>query len=254
MYIGFNLKKADEMIERVVEEYNNLGIYTSEQWLPLKETLRKEWVGPDEQNFEKNFVKRICELYVTSYNLASNCTKTLAELSDQWVSFQRKNTIDGSTAADFDTMAQSVLEGIKEFLFGSPKLKKNENIITFVPDVNLDSNTNRGLQNASSKANIQSAVNEFVTAVRNRTQGLFNAIETNQAFFGEQAASIKSYIEATGVAIGEVTTAVKDLNDALETLANSSYSTASSDVSTAYSSAKASMESSVDQLGSSRWV
>lgn len=254
MYIGFNLKKADDLVEQIIEDYNNLGIYTAEQWGPLKETLRKEWVGPDEQSFEKNLVKRICDLYVASYNLASNCTKTIAELSDQWVSFQRKNTLDGTTAADFDTAAQNIISKLKNFIFGSPKLKINNEIIRFEPDFNLDSNTNRGLQNANSATYIQTAVADFVAKVKNKTQGLFSAIEANQAFFGDQAASIKSYIDATGLAIAEVTTAVKDLNDALSTLANSAYSTASSDVSSAYSAAKTSMESASEQLGNSRWT
>lgn len=254
MYIGFNLQKADEMIEKIVEEYNNMGIYTKEQWLPLKETLRREWVGPDELNFEKKLVERINKLYVESYKLAQKCTDTLAELSKQWIQFQRKNTIDGSTAADFDTTITSLWSKFTNWLGGSTTLKYNDSIIDFVNDLDLDANTNRGLQNSSSKANIQAAVTDFVNAVKNRTKELFSAIETNQAFFGEQSSSIKQYIEATGVAIGEVTTAVKDMNDALETLASSSYTTASSDVTSAYSTAKSTMAATADELGSSRWV
>lgn len=254
MYIGFNLKKADEMIEKVVEEYNNLGIYTKDQWMPLKETLRKEWIGPDELDFEKKLVERICKLYVESYKLAKKCTETLASLSDQWVRFQRKNTIDGSTADNFDAGSISIWEKIKNWLTGATTLKYNDSIIDFVNDLKMDANVNRGLQNANSKANIQSALNDFVLTIKNRTKELFEAIEPNQAFFGEQSSSIKQYIEATGVAIAEVTTAVKDMNDALEVLASSSYTTASSDVSSAYSTAKSTVESSVEELGSSRWV
>ena len=255
MYIGFNIKKADEMIEKIKEEYNNLGIYTSEQWGPLKSTLRKEWVGPDELDFEKKLVERICALYVQAHGLAQKCTMTLADLSCQWVDFQRKNTIDGSTIGSwFDYGIESMVQKIRAITQGMTGLTYNDAIITFTNDLVLDDYVSRGLTSSTSKANIQAAVNDFVTAVKTRTNNLFNAIETGNAFFGEQSTAIKSYIEATGFAIAEVTTAVKDMNDALEVLANSSYSGASSEVSSIYASAKSSMEATADDLGSSRWT
>ena len=239
--IGYNINQANQLMDNVSEAYKNLGIYTKDQWEPVVNTLQQEWVGEDEQDFEKRLAERICNLYVNSYSLVENCINTIAGLAQSWIDFQEKNTLSGEAA-----------EGKSKNKIDIPKIKREDQIVKSKPK-SIGSDEDRGLRDASSKTNIQGAVERFVNEIKNKTNGLFTEIESNTSFFGEQTTAIKAYVEKVGVAVGEVTVAVKDMYDALENLANSSYSTASADISQQFSQANTDVENSLNDLGSTRW-
>ena len=52
--IGYNVKQANELMQNIAEAYKNLGIYTKEQWNGIVDVLQREWVGEDEQDFERD--------------------------------------------------------------------------------------------------------------------------------------------------------------------------------------------------------
>ena len=239
--IGYNVKQANELMDNIADAYKDLGIYTREQWNGVVDALQANWVGEDEQDFEQKLADRICNLYLNASNLAEGCINTIAGLSQAWYDFQSRNTLDGESAI-----------GKSKINIDIPKIKKDDQIVK-AKIKTISNNEDRGLRDASSKANIQEAVNTFVGQIKQKTDGLFQEIDSNTAFFGDQTANIKSYIEKVGSAIAEVTIAVKDMNEALEKLANSSYTTASADIKEELTKASSNVETSLNDLGNSRW-
>ena len=161
MNIGYNVNKAKELMENIARAYENMGIYTKEQWEGVYRTLQSNWVGEDEQDFETKLAARICTLYVNAYNLAQSSLDTIVGLVNAWYQFQKKNTLDGSASAGKGITGFGGLFGIgsaaNQFSIEAPAIQKNDQIVEphLVP---LDNNTNRGLKDASSKSNIQTAV------------------------------------------------------------------------------------------------
>ena len=242
MNIGYNVKQAEEVMKEIKNAYNELGLYTSGEWSNLVDTIQAEWVGEDEQDFEQEFAKRLCKLYVNAYNVAQGAISTIAGLVDAWYEFQAKNTLSGGDAA-----------GKSKYSLDVPTIKPDEEIVK-AKIKSIGENVNRGLKDASSRTKIEGGVSTFVKTVQDKTKGLFEAIEVNTAFFGDQTTNIKAYVEAAGAAVGEVTVAVKDLNDALAKLVGTNYTSAISDISTQFSTAKSNVEQSLNDLGSSRWT
>ena len=239
--IGYNVSKANELMANIVEAFKNLEIYTQQQWVPLKDKLRAHWVGEDEQDFEKKLVDRLLQLYESSYQLTASCVNTIAGLAQTWYEFQKTNTIDGGVSEFAGNLKPTI-----------PVVTKNPQLLTFTP-FTIDVNADRGLQSATSGSTIQASMSQFIGDIRTKTNGLFEEIQTNNAFFGEQTQTIKAYVEKVGYAIGEVTVAVKDMYDELSRLAFSSYTGATENVSTQFNEISGQVESSLDELGQSRW-
>lgn len=244
MHIGYNVNKAKELMENIAKAYENMGIYTKDQWEGVYRTLQTNWVGEDEQDFETKLAERICNLYVNAYNLAQSSIDTIDGLVTAWHQFQQKNTLSGE--GSFSGF------GSNKFGIDKPVIKKDDKIVE--PHlVQLDNNTSRGLKDASSKTNIQTAIDTFVGQIKSQTATLFDEIQTNQAFFGEQTSTIKTYIAKVGDAIAEVTIAIKDMYSALDQLVGTSYASAQSDIQSQFDQAGGSVEQSLTDLGSSRW-
>lgn len=240
--IGFNVKKTNDLMANVAKAYNDLGIYTQEQWQPLITVLQNNWIGEDEQDFEKELAKRICTLYTNAYDLVNSCVNTLAGLAQAWYDFQQKNTLSGAAAEsrgaiDIDIPSITKVDPIVE-----PKTKEFSN------------DTDRGLSSSSSKTSIQQAVETFVNDIKKETSGLFEAIQVNNAFFGGQTSTIKTYVEKVGVAVGEVTVAVRDMYEKLDQLASTNYNTATTDINTQMGTSTTEVETRVNDLGNSKWV
>ena len=254
MNIGYNVNKAKDLMENIARAYENMGIYTKEQWEGVYRTLQTHWVGEDEQDFETKLAARICNLYLNAYNLAQSSIDTIIGLVNAWHEFQKKNTLDGSASAGnkgFGGLGWGIL-GANQFSIEAPQIRKIEDIVQ--PHlVSLTNDTNRGLKDASSKATIQTAVDTFVAQIKAQTAALFDEIQTNQAFFGEQTNTIKSYITKVGDAIAEVTIAIKDMYSALDQLVGTSYTSAQSDIQNQFTQASTSVEQSLTDLGSTRW-
>ncbi len=249
MHIGYNVSKAKVLMENIKTAYENMGIYTRDQWEGVYKTLQTHWVGEDEQDFETKLADRICTLYVNAYNLAQSSIDTIVGLVQAWHQFQQKNTLSGEASAGKGGFLGI---GANKFSIEAPSIKKDDKIVE--PHlVQLDNETNRGLKDATSKTTIQAAVDTFVGQVKAQTATLFDEIQTNQAFFGEQTGTIKTYITKVGDAIAEVTIAIKDMYTALDQLVGTSYSTAQSDIQSQFTQAGGNVDKSLNDLGSSRW-
>lgn len=249
-YIGYNVNKANELMNNIAEAYKNMGIYTRDQWEGVYKTLQSNWVGEDEQDFETKLAQRICDLYINAYNLAQSSIDTIDGLITAWHEFQQKNTLSGGASAG----KQGGIFGIGANKFGTdkPTISKNDKIVE-AHLVALDNSTDRGLQSSDSKTKIQSSIDTFVGQIKSKTNDLFDEIQTNQAFFGEQTTTIKNYITKVGDAIAEVTIAIKDMYTALDQLTGSSYTKATEDVSSQFTEANSKVDQSLNDLGQTRW-
>lgn len=250
MHIGYNVNKAKELMENIAKAYEDMGVYTKDQWEGVYKALQTNWVGEDEQDFESKLAKRICDLYVNAYNLAQSSITTIEGLVNAWHEFQQKNTLTGDASAG--NKGGFLGFGGNKFSIDAPTIKKEDKIVE-AHLVQLDNNTNRGLKDAASKSNIKSSVDTFVGQIKAKTNTLFDEIQTNQAFFGEQTSTIKSYVTKVGDAIAEVTIAIKDMYSALDQLVGTSYSTAQTDIKSQFTKASGSVDQSLNDLGSSRW-
>lgn len=258
-YIGYNVKQANELMEKIADAYDKLGIYTSQQWEGVSKILQSNWIGEDEQDFEVKLAIRIGNLYVNAHNLVQNSLDTIEGLVNAWHEFQQKNTLAGKDSVG-NTGYRNFAGGGNKFGVDKPKIKKakepSENGrggIINLSLASLDNNMDRGLQSADSKAKIQDSINTFVNEIKKQTANLFEEIQTNQAFFGDQTATIKSYIDKVGDAVGEVTVAIKDMYTALDQLAGSSYSSTVESVSEQFNQANGNVDASLNDLGNSRW-
>lgn len=244
MAIGYNIKKAEEVAENIADKYSALGNSIADEWPSIVDALHTNWVGEDEADFETKFAERVNTLYSNSSELAKSCIRTIGELCNAWIEFQQKNTLEvsaannGSLSADVDTALA--------------KIGTQDKIVNADPPT-LDNNTDRGLADVNSANTIKTKVADYVKAIKAKASELFSEVDSNSAFFGDQASSVNNYIEKCGNAIAEVSVAIKDLHNALDILAGTNYSDSVEQVSTQIDKGTSSVEEISTNLGDSRW-
>ena len=238
--IGYNISQAKQLMEDIAQNYKDLASSISTEWDSVVSTLQTEWIGEDEQNFEGKFAERLCTLYENAHELAKGSCETIADLAESWNKFQASNNLDGSASN-----SSGITIDIPDLSFTNPIVEQNE--ITF------DEAIDRGLRSSGSAGVIQQTVTDYVNNIKEAANNMFGEIKSNNAFFGEQTASIDSFIVAVGEAIGEVLVAVKDLFTALETLAQSNYTESVSSVTETMGENTTTVQNSVDNLGESKW-
>ena len=244
--IGYNVANAKKLADDVVDIHTQLKQTITSEWDALLSIMEREWVGEDEQNFEDIFSKRICTLYVNSYNLTKSCAEDILRLINSWSTFQHNNVL--SSSSNGGGMASIVEVNI-------PALTDEE--IVKPNSFEIAETDTRGLMSANSYSTIMEAVTTYVNAIKQKANDLFESINSSTAFFGEQSAKITSYIKAYNDAVAEVNVAVKDLHDQLEEV-NTSYTTADSDVvsemETGATKVETDTQSELDSLGDVRWT
>ena len=241
--IGYNVAQANAVMHQIADAYSKVGDFIEEEWPGVRDEIQKKWVGEDEQDFETKFAQRISTLYDNAYEVADASIKTIYNLANSWHEFQKSNTLDGTLTAD----TQSTFE-LDEVIVEKRENIAKPNLITITNDMT------RGLSDANSAQRIQTRVGQYVESLRNKMGGLFNEIQADSAFFGQQRQNINNYIQNSGKAMYEVTVAVKDLTQALNVLAYKSYSNSDESVNSQMETAATNIESSAENLGDSRWV
>ena len=239
--IGYNISQAKQLMEDIAQHYKDLQNNITSEWDSVVSTLQQEWIGEDEQDFEGKFADRICELYDNAHKLAQGACQTIADLAVSWDKFQASNTLDGASGGN----SASLTIDIPDLSFTNPIVSKKDRPLSEADD--------KGLRSSSSATTIQTTVEDYANNLKEAAQNMFSEIQSSNAFFGDQTSSIDAFIAAVGEAIGEVIVAVKDLHTALETLANSNYTSSVQSVTETMGENKTSVESSVDELGESKW-
>ena len=131
-------------------------------------------------------------------------------------------------------------------------LNIDEDII-IVKTEELELNTDRGLRNINSADIIQNEISEYVESIKKRIKTLFDSININSAFFGDQVSKLDEFIETIETALGEVLIAVKDLNDSLSKLAGTAYNSLQSSMLEKISSSNSNIDRVVSDLNENKW-
>lgn len=239
--IGYNISQAKRLMEDIAKNYKDLQNNITSEWENVLKTLRQEWVGEDEESFAQEFSKRIKELYTNAHKLAKGACETIANLAVAWQKFQANNTLSGETVGN---SAANTIE--------IPDIPYSDDVAPF-EIIQFDEGTSKGLKSAGSAGTIQATVSDYANNIKTAAQNMFSEIQSSNAFFGDQTASIDAFVAAVGQSIGEVVVAVKDLYTALETLANSNYTSSVQSVTETMGENKTSVENSTDELGQSKW-
>lgn len=258
--LGFDLKKADELVDNIGRTWKDLVLYEKEEFKKVQKTLQEEWVGPDEQQFEQVFSLRLRKLYDLTEQTVTQASGAIATYAANWASWQAKSNklegigisepgADDSTILDdfikFAANATSTIsqiidipgaivsgaQAIGDALGSAYKWIRNkcgdvaadyEAYLTFKPR-DYESGFRGLTHGVTSATKCQDAVAAFVENVKTKTSGLFDQISVSEAFYGDQTKAIKGYIDGTSTSIEELSTAVRDLNDALSKVAGSNY-------------------------------
>ena len=237
---GYNKKQAEEVMEKIVKGYQELGSTIENEWPSVVKTLQDEWIGEDEQDYETKLAEKINTLYANAHALVQSACETITGLTTSWHEFQLQNTVDGSVTS-------SRGEGVAEM----PTIPSGDQIVK-AKEKTFGANDDRGLKQDSSASTIKTSVETYVNAIKSKSNGLYSEITTEKAFFGEQTSSINQYIVKVGDAIAEITVAIKDLYDALDRLAGTKYVESSSTVSQTFGENANTIEQSVSDL-EGRW-
>ena len=242
--IGYNIKKVEELMGEMATAYKDYGSFINQQWAQVQNTLRTNWIGEDELDYEKRLVERLCNLYANSYELAKTSIDVLADLAKAWYDFQKNNSITGEAIAN-----------VGNFSITKPTITKNEKIIEFVTKT-IGPEEDRGLKDASSATTIQESLSSFVKGLKMMASQKFNlSNSSNAAFFGEQASAITKYVNKVGIAIGEVNIAINDMYTAIATLAGSQYTTSSSTAADAAAGFSTQLDGSLAEMDKgTRWT
>lgn len=240
--VGYNLQEAKNVISKVRDNYIQLDKSIVSGWEALKRKLRSEWIGYDEEDFEKKFAQRLIELSVAASEMTNNSMQTIYNLAKAWHDFQAQNTLDGGK-----------LE-IESFnLEFEPTSPRNSESIP-AGGLTLSDGTTRGLKNGTASAGtLQEAVSSFVNNIRQKAENLANSISTERAFSGEQSTAIKNYLKKCGEVSAAIATSVDDLNTAIDTLLRGNYAASMEKVSEEFESATSSLNSTLNDISSGRW-
>ena len=236
--IGYNNSQSIQLLNGIINSYNGLGNFIATEWDGVVSALQKNWVGEDEQDFEKKLAKRISLLYSNARILAQNAVSTIGELNHEWNVFTSKNTYDGSILA----MNNEI---------DIPTISDPGEIVT-AKELSFGNDVTRGLTSKSSASQIKYAIDTYVNSIKTKSTDLLSSVEGS--FTGEQKASIQSYVERVNENITKLVIAIKKMYDALDTLAKSNYELSDENISEEFKSATADVDDQLEsKLGTSRW-
>ena len=232
--IGYNSAKAQELVKAIAETHPKIAEAMTSGWKTLSQTMQTQWVGADESNAEATLAKHMCDLFASCATAINGTIQGIAELNTDWVNFTNQNKIQGGQGSA--SMSDHTFEGSSYYVEegdGAIKSTVKDPALTFSADQKI------GLASDGSAGEITAALDGYVETVGQEIQSLYNAIDSTQAFFGQQqeekmAVFIKkigealkkviSYVEeikkALNDAAAKVLTSAKDASTAIDTAAN----------------------------------
>ncbi len=209
-FTGYNIGAINDLAKDIKNSYDSLGKIMSEPWPALRTTMQAEWVGPDEQSYEGQLAKDICDLYEVCRVTIQNLMRNVVAIGEAWKEFQAKNTIAG--AERFQAVG-ALFTGITLDGFDIASVVKRE-------QVDFTYYTNYGLVNGQSSYNtINAALEQYITEVKNGVGALYQSLDSSKAFLGGgQAQSINEYMVRIGQAVGNLSTSHNKIKEDLATL------------------------------------
>ena len=239
--IGWNPQKINDLLQELADSYTKIGTTISDGWPTVQTTMEQYWVGPDEENYERAFCKRMNQLYVDAYQTVNWLKTTLFQLADDWHQYQLQNVLEGSGGAN-DVVS-----------IENPEITLNDKLIQ-EKKFEAGAGVARGIKDGAYSA-IQSSMSTYLSDIKSSLQNLYSGIDSSTAFLGaKQSQAINQTIETIGNSIASVVTAANDIYTAVQTLAGTNYEASEETVSSEMSSATSNYQSNVEStLGDMKW-
>lgn len=250
MYIGYNIDKINDLQEQIIEAGRSATKELISEFGTLKAVLRANWVGYDEQDFEKKMVGRINTLSLEIKKMVWSSVGVIRDLGYSWADFQDSNILKENSDATLG-MAQQLKEKITNYDEVADIIWNLS--VTHEP-LEFDSSTDFGLKATNSAETMAQAVRDFVSNVKSHVETFFDEVDSTHAFFGDQQTlGISGYIARVKEAVAEVQSAVHDYFESMKILAGTSYTKADEEVKTGFSETNLMVENVIEDLGSTRW-
>lgn len=226
-FTGYNIQEIENLANAVKASYSRLGEVMAEPWPSLQTTMQAEWVGPDEQSYEKKLADDIAFLYNECSASITTLMRNIVTMGEAWKEFQSRNIISGA-----DTFrAAGQLEAAMTL---TPYDIVRDGGVVLKP-ANYDRYTNYGLTNGQGSYNtINNALEAYISGVKAGVDTLYRSLDSSKAFLGGgQAAAINEYMVRIGQAVANLSTSHNQVKEALATLLASYNAQANENVSAA---------------------
>lgn len=205
MNIGYNIGKINELIDAVSSGYGNITAAIEENWSPLYSDFRDEWIGPDADSYISELGKCLNEVEKSCAEAIRAVGDNLQKIGEAWKHFQNQNTLEGAQITPITTEIKTIV--IKESN-GVPIPEAR----SFGVDEKL------GLKSAGAAGILSGKITDYVNKVLDQVRNLYQNIEVNTAFFGEQAHAIQDYLDSVRDAVQNLIKCVDNINEALKGL------------------------------------
>ena len=242
--IGYNIKQAKDLASKIVDIHRSLKNTITSQWAIVQNVMETQWVGPDEEKYEKIIAKRISTLYENSANIVTECASNILELARGWYKFQKTNISSNNYSSNATgDMTGDVLSVIPPL--DTSDIKVTEDIITGNTNTNYNEK-DRGLKSSNSAENIKMQMDMYVKMIQGKIDTLFNLINANSSFFGNQTSAVNKYVKSYEDAFKELNSAIRDLYNKLDDI-QANYNTKDAAIDTSAASSASTVESTYDQ-------
>ena len=211
-FTGYNIQEIENLANAVKASYSSLGKIMAEPWPTLQNTMQAEWVGPDEQSYEKKLSDDIVLLYNVCSESITTLMRNIIAMGEAWKEFQKRNVIDG--APTYNAVGQ-----LEAGMTLTPyDIVKDGRVTVKAPQYNRE--TNYGLTNGQGSYNvINNALEAYISGVKAGVDTLYRSLDSSKAFLGGgQAAAVNEYMVRIGQAVANLSTSHNQIKEALATL------------------------------------
>jgi hypothetical protein len=240
---AYNIKGAKDLINKIVENYDNYGAYIKREWIGVVDTLQANWVGEDEQNYEKIFAKKISDCYRVSHKIVQKLLNLIAITADSLRQMQNSNVFSGQSELTSD------IEAVV-----APELSlPEEDIVEYRPR-SFTEDMDLGLTTDKAADIIKEKIGSYVADLHG------HQLSTTEAYYAEinmfmKNDELKQAYESLVVAhlevANEIATAMKDMYNAIDDLVTKPYGNVSKNISSELNEITKDIKN-VD-IGNSRW-
>lgn len=213
--IGYNIEEIENLLYKMAENYKDLGEMMATYWIKVQTAMETEWVGPDEVAYEAELVKNLHTLYYAFRTGIENVNLNVAKAGEAWIEFQKTNAVQGSTVIADNFMVIDI-PAFDNYVYDIQNELKSKELSEF----GFTNNTRFGVVNGETSATtINTALDTYVSAIKEKSNTLFSQMTTTNAFLGQsQAAAVAEHIKGIAGSIDGILTVVEEIKKTLTTL------------------------------------
>ena len=204
--IGYKPDEEEALKEAIKTAFEKVKGAMNDPWPTFVGVADAEWVGPDEVAAKKSLAKKLKECYQSCVEIVQELGDNINEIHDSWKTMQESFHIDNGEDAE-----KGKIQDLDAFT-----VTADEPELT-VEDRDFAKSDFMGLVNGLPSAQkVHEAAVDYANTVKKSIQELYDAIETNKAYFGsQQVEAIKNLIVKIGEILQNLTTAFKDVDIAI---------------------------------------